>query len=122
MMLRRALLIGLVALAVTLPLRAEFVGWVGIPLIIEDENLIAVPSVRGEANFAAADAILEMAGLDGGAEAERCSDAAENSIVGQSPEAGTLVSAGTLVNLLSSNGEECKASGGGLRPKSRLGL
>ena len=72
----------------------------------------AVPNVVGEADFAAADAVLEGVGLDGGTETEVCSAAADNEIVGQSIAAGTIVALDTLVNLRSSNGTPCPDGGG----------
>lgn len=77
-----------------------------------EPSTVAVPNVVGEASFAAADAILEAALLDGGTETEVCSAATNNSIVSQSPAAGTLVAEDTLVNLRSSNGVACPPSGG----------
>jgi len=73
---------------------------------------IPVPNVVGEANFAAADAILEGDGLDLGAVTERCSAAADDEVVGQDPAPGAIVNLGSLVNVLVSNGVECVSSGG----------
>jgi len=67
---------------------------------------VAVPNVVGEANFAAADAILEGEGLDG-AEIEVCSAEAEDEVVSQSPAAGSLVALGTVVDVRTSNGVAC---------------
>ena len=84
---------------------------------------VSVPNVIGEASSAAADAILEGDDLDLGGVTERCSDEADNEVVGQAPPAGTMVESGSLVDLLVSNGVECKLRGGaGVRPKLRLGL
>ena len=80
------------------------IGWVGIPLT---QNTVAVPDVVGEANFAAADTILEAAGLDGGTETVVCSNETANEIIAQSPTAGTEVQPLTLVNLTSSSGSSC---------------
>lgn len=77
-----------------------------------DENTVAVPDVVGEADFAAADLVLEGVGLDGGTETEKCSGAPDNEIIDQSIASGTIVALGTLVNLSSSNGVACPPVGG----------
>lgn len=74
-------------------------------------ELVAVPSVIGQADAAAADAILEGDGLDLGGVTARCSAETEDEVVGQSPGAGVLVELGSLVDILVSNGEECVLSG-----------
>lgn len=74
-------------------------------------ELVAVPSVIGQANSAAADSILEGDGLDLGGVTARCSAETEDEVVGQSPGAGVLVELGSLVDILVSNGEECVLSG-----------
>ena len=86
------------------------------------EMCVAVPDVVGEADFAAADAILEGDGLDAGTEIEQCSSEAENVIVAQDPTAGVEVEAGSLVNLWSSNGEACRGGGQGISIGIRIGL
>jgi hypothetical protein len=73
---------------------------------------VAVPNVVGEADSAAADAILEGEGLDLGGVTARCSAEAEDEVVGQSPGPGVLVDLGALVDVLVSNGIECVNSGG----------
>lgn len=73
----------------------------------ESAPLVAVPNVVGEANAAAADAILEGDGLDAGSVTERCSDAADDEVIGQTPESGAMVALGSLVDLRVSNGVVC---------------
>jgi hypothetical protein len=78
---------------------------------------VAVPNVIGQANAAAADAILEGDGLDLGGVTARCSAETEDEVVGQSPAPGVLVEIGSLVDVLVSNGVECVNGG---RPGVRL--
>lgn len=75
--------------------------------VTDADTTVEVPDVVGEADFAAADAVLEGVGLDGGTETAVCSPAAASEIVGQNPQAGDFVELGTLVNLLSSSGTPC---------------
>lgn len=82
-----------------------------------DSALIAVPDVVGEANFAAADMILEAASLDGGTETVACSAETADEILAQNPVAGTEVAASTSVDLTSSSGTACTG-----RPAVRLGI
>jgi len=113
-------LLAVAALLVTLQANAAPVtGWVGVPLIADDgaSSSVAVPDVVGEADSAAADTILEGDGLDLGSVFERCSAEADNEIIGQNPDAGTLVALGSLVYVTASNGTECSG-----RPRTRLGL
>lgn len=93
-------------------------GWVGVPLCQDASGpLVPTTDVVGEADFAAADALLEGDGLDGLEGAAACSAAAEDSIIRQSPTAGTEVPAGTIVTVTASNGVACVISG---RPGVRL--
>jgi len=73
---------------------------------------IPVPNVVGEADSAAADAILEGDGLDLGTVTTHCSAAALDEIIGQDPLAGVLVSLGTLVNVTASDGMACPPGSG----------
>jgi len=90
--------------------------------VVSGGGTVAVPSVIGEADFAAADMILEGDGLDGAEQNPVCSNAPADEIVGQDPPPGTLVASGAIVAVTPSSGAECKGSSGGLRPKVRLGL
>lgn len=86
-------------------------------------ELVTVPNVVGEADFAAADAILEGEGLDGLELGAACSGAAEDEIVNQSPAAGAMVEAGTVVGVTPSSGTPCSgAPYQRLQLRMRLGL
>jgi hypothetical protein len=77
---------------------------------------VSVPNVIGEASSAAADTILEGVGLDLGGVNERCSAAADNEVIAQSPAPGALVALGALVDVIVSNGVVCTAiPGSGVR-------
>jgi hypothetical protein len=85
-----------------------------------EASTVAVPNVVGEANFAAADAILEGDGLDG-AESAACvfdlMEYPEDEVIRQSPIAGTMVSLGSIVIVTVSDGTACELSG---RPGIRV--
>lgn len=83
---------------------------------------VAVPNVIGQANSAAADMILEGDGLDLGAVTERCSDAADDEVVGQDPAPGVLVDLASLVDVLVSNGVECPSGSPGGKGVTLPGL
>ena len=83
---------------------------------------VAVPNVIGQADFAAADAILEGDGLDGGTETESCSAETENEIIRQNPAAGVEVDLGTLVDVVSSSGTPCSGRPLSISLRERLGL
>lgn len=83
---------------------------------------VAVPSVIGQADSAAADAILEGDGLDLGTDTPRCSTATENEIVSQNPAAGTQVALGSLVDVYSSNGVACTGRPLPINIRQRIGL
>lgn len=97
--------------------QAEFIGWVGVPLIVDDSGTIPVPNVIGEANAAAAEAEFEAVGLDIGATTARCSDETVDEVVGQDPAPGVLVAPAALVDVLVSNGVECPSGIPGVRPR-----
>jgi hypothetical protein len=82
-----------------------------------DALTVEVPNVIGEASVAAAEAILELSGLDIGTDTASCSSLALNVIIGQDPTAGTDVEVGSLVNVIYSNGTPCANRG---RPGVRL--
>lgn len=102
----------LVALAST-----SIVGWVGVPLTEESAVTTAVTNVIGQADSAAAETLLVADGFVLGAVTPRCSSAAADEVVGQSPAPGVLAAAGAAVDLLVSNGVECPQAG---RPGVRL--
>ena len=87
-----------------------FIGFVGIPLFASVEQVI-MPNLIGEANAAAADAILEGVGLDLGGSTARCSAEILDVVIGQSIGPGVSVDIGTLVDVLVSNGVACRQSG-----------
>jgi beta-lactam-binding protein with PASTA domain len=90
----------------------SFIGWVGVPLMQQGGAAdVAVPNVVGQASSAAADTILMAAGLDLGGVTARCSSDTVNHVVGQSPAPGVLVVAGSLVDVLISNGVACDLAG-----------
>ena len=68
---------------------------------------VVVPDVVGEADFAAADSILEGVGLDGNELAAHCSSAAADEIISQNPAAGASVIPGSLIDLTPSTGIVC---------------
>lgn len=109
----RRLAIVVALLGVLAPASAEpsFVGFTGAAFIFGPESQSSVPDVIGQANAAAADAILEGAGFDMGGVTARCSDAALDEVIGQSPAPGEQAEAGALVDLLVSNGVGCVVSG-----------
>ena len=94
----------------------DIVGWVGIPLEL-DETTAAVSNVIGQASTAAAEAILIGDGFVLGTVNTRCSASPLNQIVGQSPTPGQLAPLGSAVDLLASNGTACPRAG---RPGVRL--
>lgn len=96
----------LAAAVLTWTVAAGAVGWVGIPLRNGAASTVAVPDVVGEANFAAADAILGGVGLLG-FEIEVCSAAANDEVVSQDPVATTVVALGSTVDVRTSNGVAC---------------
>jgi hypothetical protein len=98
------------------------IGWVGVPVCADLTPQVAVPSVVGEVDAAAADTILQGDGLDLGVETESCSAAADNEILRQNPAAGSQVDIGTLVDVVSSNGVPCTGPPLSIDIKSRLGL
>lgn len=108
--MRRALLIGLLMFGSAGAAEAcdSIVGWVGVPLCqAAVSGPVAVPNVVGQANAAAATAILQGEGLDAGAVIARCSAETEDEVVGQDPAPGVNVALASLVDLLVSNGIEC---------------
>ncbi len=98
------------------------VGWVGVPLCGADagSSTTAVPDVKAEASFAAADAVLEGVGLDG-LQGTTCSAEAMGQVARQNPSAGTLVEPGTVVSVATSTGTACP-KGGRVRLGIGLGL
>ncbi len=90
-----------------------FIGFTGIPLISDEVSTpqVEVPNVISQATAAAADDVLELAGLDAGGVTARCSLETNGEVIGQSPGPGVLVDVGSLVDLLTSNGQECVLAG-----------
>jgi hypothetical protein len=113
----------LVLLGMPLAAGAKIIGFGGggFFLIEDDEELFAITAVIGEATAEDADMALEADGFDLGGSTERCyprgTSAAAGEVIGQSPPAGSLQPAGTLVYVTVSDGNECKLSG---RPGVRL--
>ncbi len=89
-----------------------FLGWVGVPLMGDDEGGpedVEVPDVVG-LSLAAADTALEMVGLDTGTTSAVCSAEAANEVLEQDPLAGAFVELAALVDLEYSSGVECTYS------------
>lgn len=81
-----------------------------------------ITDVVGQASAAAADTLLEADGFDLGVETESCSAAADNSIIRQNPAAGVEAAAGTLVDVVSSNGVACTGRSLPTSVRERVGL
>lgn len=103
----------LVVLVGLLPLSAYadiFAYAGGAVLRIVTSPQATVPNVVG-LSTAAADTALETEGLDTGTINTRCSTLAVNTVLFQSPTAGSSVNTGTLVNLVASDGISCRIRG-----------
>jgi beta-lactam-binding protein with PASTA domain len=127
--MRRLIAIAVLGSVLAAPARADFIasgffasGFVVDGFFVADGGSpqVTVPNVVGEADFAAADAILEAASLDAGTETEQCSAAPDNEVIGQNPIAGATVSTGTLVDLTTSNGVACPSAT--RRPSIQIGI
>jgi threonine dehydrogenase-like Zn-dependent dehydrogenase len=75
---------------------------------LDDGSCAIVPNVIGEASSAAADTILEAAGLDLGTVTVHCSSATLNQVIDQTPPAGTIVTLGALIAVSTSNNTPCE--------------
>ena len=83
---------------------------------------VTVPNVVG-LSLSAADTALEAATLDTGATTPQCSAEAADQVLGQTPIAGAMVSPGSLVDLVHSNGTLCpQASGRGTKIHIGIGI
>lgn len=118
----KAILMALIA--VSAPANsARLVGFAGGAAlnISMGTSTTTVPDVVG-LTAAAADTALEAVSLDTGNVTSTCSAATSGNVVSQSPPAGTVVSQGSLVDLVTSNGTPCTGGGGKLRLRLDLRL
>lgn len=91
----------------------SFVGFAG-GAFIQGPSGTAITDIVG-LSTSAADTALEADGFDTGTVTTRCSSEDENTVLSQSPAAGTSAAAGTTVDLVASNGTPCTRGRSGVR-------
>ncbi len=117
--MRKLILIGL--LGASLPAQGDTIIFAGGAFTRLSTTIqVPVTDVVGQANSAAADALLELDGLDLGNVTETCSIVADDVVIDQDPNAGESVNEGSLVDVTVSDGTTCP--GGNIRPRLGRGI